>query len=145
MQPCCQKSPQGLQPSRTQGPAHARGWKCFMTAAWALCGSHHQYTVLKVRSCHLEDETQSTLLGAFLLSWTQITKYDLVLSFRGLLHKAAQRKPMIICRCLLTIFSISPHVRAGEWPLLLMMCHGSVSARVGVDSGHGRGLFVVNN
>ena len=63
------------------GPAHARGWKCFMTAAWALCGSHRHHRVkstilsfrgrdskhppgcfspqldadYKVRSCHLED------------------------------------------------------------------------------------------
>lgn len=61
-----------------------------------------------------------------------------ILSFRGLLHKAAPGKPMIICRCLLTNCSI----RRWLWPLV--MCRGSVSPRVGVDSGHGRGLFVVS-
>ena len=89
------KSHRGLQPSRTQGPAHAPGWICFMAAvsrgfvwvtSWVKCGVH---------------SIKSTIL-----------------SFRGLLHKAAQGKPMIICRCLLTISSISPHVRAGEWPVL---------------------------
>ena len=57
-----------------------------------------------------------------------------ILSFRGLLHKAAPGKPMIIW-CLLT----SP--RHG---LVTGVATGSVSPRVGVHSGHGRGLFVVS-
>ena len=36
----------------------------------------------------------------------------------------------------------APGPDPGHWGLVT--CHGSVSPRVGVDSGHGRGLFVVS-